>query len=592
MTKLSTCFSFAHFFCASALFAIAPADAHADTISADKVVLASRVEQYGSTMGDVSSDVVSQRTYMYYDQYNNPLRETVFGLTSDDEWLLTYYTKYDYDDNHHLTAKYSDHVMQYTDGSGDYYYASNNDTVTYEYNDAGLLSREYTVASGRYTVYEYDDEGQLVYTATISPDRLHTHGGEDYVVSSEAYSDFVGFDMPTLAIGDSYYESSRYVKDIEYDEDGHKVKATTWIDSTRTTMSAVEHWTWRNDSLVEYLNNSVSGGEEVYNKRTLYECVDGDPHRVRTTSWYYSSGYGWRSEGLPKVTYYGVYSAASAPTALEVSHIENDVNSGELSFVPPTIDGAGELSFNIYRDGILVGSVDMADSTAFDSATGRVSYADRNVPNGEGYEYMVQTVVKDSTTGDSAALNVSGTVTTSYYVDLPAVTNLRYVSYSSLWGTDLVTVAWDAPENLDPALLFERYNVFVGTSSSEAANSDEDGQATECTVTFTSSVEDIYVQSIYHYGRVYSDTLTIDLNNLPSTDGINAATAESGVVSVSPDRISVDGGASSIAIYGVGGAVELRLAGTDGADISGLRPGVYVAVVCVGDKCYAVKFAK
>ena len=267
----------------------------------------------------------------------------------------------------------------------------------------------------------------------------------------------------------------------------------------------------------------------------------------------------------------------------------------ELSFNAPEIPSFGDVYYNLYRNGFLVRTIAQnseEDGVTFDAATGRFTFVDPNLPNGR-YDYFVQTVIKDEV-GDSIAYNVSNTIYVTPDIELPAATNLRVVKYGILNGSDLVTVAWDAPEYTDEHR-FERYNVFITELGMRAAeNNEEDGQPTEYTLTFRFPAEHIYVQTQYYYGKVNSDTIYYVLNEHEPdyTDGIEAASAAESVVKVGETAITVDGVASSMAVYTAGGAVVASAKNASSLDIASLQRGVYIAIVDIDRRHYVVKFTK
>ena len=553
---------------------------------------ATSVDTYGDAMGQFRDDVISKRLVTFYDQWNNPVREAQYGRQveqySDNPWVMQYFTKYDYNEAHQLVSKHSEIVQEYV--RGEYYYKSNNDTVNYEYDAEGRLAKETTVATGAYITYEYDEEGQLVKTVQATPDRFMVNGGNP-LLTTTTYSNFAGFNLPQMIVAEGHY-STTYTT-VEYDAAGHKTRSVNYADAYLVEPTDYDQWTWRNDSLVEYTKYNYYDGEAEATKRTVYECVDGNPLHVRTVSYYYSSGK-WRQEGLAKVTNYSLLDNTYTPAGLTVTPVEGKVNTATLSFAAPSVPVSdGEMTFDIYRHGQFVATVRLTDEGAFDSATGMVNYTDSLVPNGD-YEYMVQTVIKDDLTGDSTALNVSDIVSYVFNVDLPTVTNIHGALRYTNSGADVVTVAWDAPADVDPALGFQYYNIYVVGLGQ--ANADDAGQIPvtdeSYDVTFADDELDIFVQSVYALGRVNSDTTTIVLATVPT--GINdvAQDAADGKVSVSSSAITVDGVAQSIAVFNAAGALQLSCKNASRADISALQGGVYVAIVTVDGKSVAVKFTK
>lgn len=563
----------------------------------DTGLRATCVEVYGDAMG-ISGDDVSKRTITYYDRYNNPVRSAQYGmftaLGGKSSWQIMYYTKYDYNDAHQLVSKHSEFIQMDSEAQGDFHYKSNNDTVNYEYDAEGRLAKETTLADGSYIAYEYDGAGQLVKKTTSKPDRFMNNGGEP-LISTETYSDFVGFDKPQTIVGDGFWSSDKFWTVVEYDSENHKVKATKYDDAEKTAASEVERWTWRNDSIVQYDRAYVYDGEESPNNRIVYECVDGDPYRVREVA-YMNVGGNWRPNGLPTVTYYTQMVPDYVVEGVTVTSVEEGLNTAVVSFDAPLFAVAdGVVSFDIYREGNLIGTVGMDEAT-YDEASGKavISFTDNEVPNGT-YDYWVQTVVKTESTGDSVAYNVSDLTDHTYFIELPAVEGLKaeYVDRSD--GYDKVHFTWQAPEARNEALRFRYDNIYVvGRGQANA------GQSGIVPITdnmydiyFADNVQDIYVESVYHFGRVCSDTISVDVSTLgtQSIDGVPAA-AGNGKVTVDAGRIAIDGVASSVAIYTAAGALEASYNNVSSVDLAHLQAGVYVALVYVDGEVVAVKFSK
>lgn len=554
-------------------------------------------EIWGTAMGDVPSDVASKRTYFYYDSYNNLVREAVYGrLFTDaggvsDNWEIEKYIKYDYDENHRLISTHQEQWGQYS--GEDYAFKATGDTINYEYDEQGRLSKEINASTGSYTMYQYDDADQLVYEARMNPDTYGTHGGEDYAIESKAYSDFVAFNKPQTVKGDGAYDSYKCVIKNAYDEDFNCISSTKYNADESQIQEFTEN-TYRNDSLVETVTYKRKYTGETYEdtptKRLTYVCIDGNPNIVREISWEYDKeDKTFHEKPTSNVDYYTQYSATYAPTDLKAEKVEGDINTYELSFVAPNIPSFGDVYYNVYRQGKLVNTISQNTDGALNPETGRFTFVDKNLPNGL-YDYMVQTVIKDEL-GDSTTYNVSNCISITPFVKLPTVTNLHFVKYENNNGSNLVTVAWDAPENLDPALRFERYNVFITELGMRAAeNNEEDGQPTEYTLTFRWPAEHIYVQSQYHYGKVNSDTIYVDLETVGVSEV--AQDVADGKVSISASEISVDGVASAMMIYNVGGGLVASYKNVSRADISALRQGVYVALITVDGKNVALKFTK
>lgn len=573
-------------------------EAETPTKPADTGLRATCVEVYGDAMG-IAGDGVSKRTITYYDRYNNPVRSAQYGMFTglgggQDPWQIMYYTKYDYNDAHQLVSKHSEFIQLDSEAQGDFHYESNNDTIDYEYDAAGQLVKETTKADGSYIAYEYDEAGQLVKKTTSKPDRFMKNGGKP-LISTETYSDFIGFDKPQAIVGDGFSSSDKFWTVVEYDADKHKVKSTKYSDAGKTEASEVERWTWRNDSIVQYDRSYVYDGEESPNNRIVYECVDGDPHKVREMA-YLNVGGTWRANGLPTVTYYTQMSPDFAVDGVTVSPVEGELNTSVVSFdVPSFAVTDGVVSFDIYRGGKHIGTVGI-DESVYDGASSKMvlAFTDKEVPNGT-YDYWVQTVVKNEATGDSVAYNVSDLLPYTYALELPAVEGLKaeYVDKSD--GYNKVHFTWKEPAARNEALRFRYDNIYVVGRGQANAGDNGIVPITDnmYDIYFASSVQDVYVESVYHFGRVCSDTVSVDLATLgtQSIDGVPVA-AGGGKVTIGAGRITVDGVASSVAIYSAGGALEASYSNVGSVDLAWLQAGVYVALVHVDGETVAVKFSK
>ena len=148
-------------------------------------------EIWGAAMGDVPSDVASKRTYFYYDSYNNLVREAVYGrLFTDaggvsDNWEIEKYIKYDYDENHRLISTHQEQWGQYS--GEDYAFKATGDTINYEYDEQGRLSKEINASTGSYTMYQYDDAGDKCYCLRGCVRRCAAYKENDYKADSDHY---------------------------------------------------------------------------------------------------------------------------------------------------------------------------------------------------------------------------------------------------------------------------------------------------------------------------------------------------------------------------------------------------------------------
>lgn len=555
---------------------------------------------YGDYMGTTSKDEVSRKVVYFYDENNNVVREASYGgifagaTGQTGLFQIDDYKTYVYNEKGLLIMTSSEQYGQY-DGA-DYTFKSSNDTVRYEYDEEDRLVKKINVLTREYTEYQYDDAGRLVYEGRMVYDQ---YGGGYNLMEGKTYSGFNANNDPTIITGDGAFEMYINTVYVTYDEDGNKVSQETW-SADGMTMQKVERWTYDdNGMLTEYTATNVIQDPttgiptevlDMNSKRTTYEAVDGDPNRIRETSWTYDEGLGWIANLYNNVTVKGYYEGTFAPE-LTLEPVEDEVSAYALSFPVPNIPGFGELVFDIYRDGILIDRISSSEA----DETGMMLYVDSIVPNGD-YDYFVQSVMIAEDGGEETLYNVSNIVQESPYVELPCVENLHYVAYENDGIYDLVTIAWDQPADLDPALRFDYFNVFqVGYRSPD--NSDETtGEPyplydTEFTSKFFYTESDIYVQSVYAYGKVNSDTIHIDIKNLP--EGIADEAVADAQVQIEDDEVVVTSGvAASVAVYSANGTLVAREENADRVSIANLPEGVYVAVVINNGKGMAVKFVR
>ena len=230
-------------------------------------------------------------------------------------------------------------------------------------------------------------------------------------------------------------------------------------------------------------------------------------------------------------------------------------------------------------------SITIGDSNAYNTSNIAALSNSRNTANNTA-SALSSFTESHMLTGDENIVDVNP------YVELPAATNLRVVNYDNSTGSDLVTVAWDAPD-YDEDLMFQRYNVFITQMGMRAAeNNAEDGQDTQYTLTFRFDEEDIFIQTVYHYGKVNSDTIHVNVHELTTSIGSVTQDVADGI-SINRNEIIVNGAtASEITVFNAAGTKEATYRNTDRADISSLPGGVHIAFITINGKNTALKFSK
>lgn len=539
------------------------------------------VETWGDTMGDEKG--CTKKEITYYDADNKPMRICMYGkLYGTDIWQVSSYTTYVYNDKKQLIQTSSEQYGLY-DGE-DYAFKAVEDTAAYEYNNEGRLIKETIVNSGVYTTYEYDEAGNLTKKTRYNPDRWDEYDGDYYVIESYEYSDFIALNCPQIIKGDGAYDSYKTICHVTYDDNNNKICAKTY-DITGEILRGVEYWTYENGMLTMYEDKNVKDNgdgtfEELNNNRTLYSLDNDNPNRIKKETQSYYDG---KWTGVP---YYHVTETAEFDalysTELNIEEVSGQMNTVKLVFTVPNIPTTGGFAFDIYRHGMKIARVLPTDEGAFDPETSTISYIDKEVKNGL-YDYFVQTVMLSEMGDEEEAFNISNIVAQKIFVELPAVSNVRYVSHRTESSTYYVTVGWDAPEALDPELGFQRYNVFI-KGFKAAENRDDDGQPTSYEVMFgdvsipASKKKEIIIESVFKYGKVRTQPTVINIDAVGIEDNeLNDLIQRSG------DKILIKNENASVDVISLSGALLNSYHHAKCVDLSTLDSGVYlIKVVCDG----------
>lgn len=562
----------------------------------ERVTLVKSVETWGDIMGTSSYDTCSTRKMTFYDAENKPIRMVKYGKYVDNEiYEVTSYTKYDYNEAGQLELMYSFQRGVY-DGE-DLAFKAAVDTIRYIYNEAGQLIKECTIQQGidrRRVLYEYDEAGNVIKEEQWVADPTHYYSPEDYSMSySKTYSDFIAPNKPQTIVGDGYFENYKFVTKITYNEAGQPLVSKNFKPDGVTPKNYSEYWTYDETGMqVQYEQKKVSSQGVETDYIRIVDTLLTD-NRVKRQSYTYSNTIKkWGKSSTYTVTETAEYSSSYAP-ALTVEEYSAEINEPNhntvrLTITPPSaLPVTNHLGFDIYRHGMLIKRLTFSEAE-YDEEKNVFYYVDRDVPNGE-YDYYVQTVILDELHESKAlAANVSNIVTYRHYVELPAASNVQYVSNRKEDGINYVTVKWDAPV-YDETLKFLRYNVFFDgvwmaenspTWGSERPNGDYAGQNTSFELVYGSATkENIYVQTVYHYGKVNSEVVTIDISELLDVNALEGdahANWESGVLSVSE--------VADIAVYTTAGACVKDLKSVTSVDLNGCPKGLYIIMVNQGNQ--------
>jgi hypothetical protein len=256
-------------------------------------------------------------------------------------------------------------------------------------------------------------------------------------------------------------------------------------------------------------------------------------------------------------------------------------NSAVLTITLPEAAVTGTIAFDVYRHGIKLTRLN-----ATDAVEGKLTYIDEGVKNGT-YDYYVQTVLVNELLETEEALNISNVVTHTHYVELPVVKEIKCTSARMEGGVYYATIEWTAPTDT-AGLSFQRYNVMLENMKA-ADNLETDGQTTtwEVNCGYTGKVN-LYIQTVYLYGKANSEMVSIDCQAVIEAMGIENAEVEA-QVTVKEGIVSAAAPARLVA-YNAQGALVAEAVNT--LDLNALPTGVYLVKVETAEGVKTVKVRK
>lgn len=549
------------------------------------------VETYGDHMGERVGQITHKKVSLY-DGENRLQREATYGLSYTNLWEIEYFGTCTYNEAGQLamtaSQKYGIH-----DGT-DLGFIDNNDTITYTYDEAGRLVRETMQAAGYSMAYEYNEAGQKVKEIKLVPDYYNQYEGDEYVMYEITYSAFNAYGQPDSIHSTGMYDNDKYFGAYTYDEQGRKTGAHTWTLADTTDVK-IETWTYNddaaNDTVMVHWVHEWFWGFDQGEKRTVYTYDNGNTNRTKEQVQTLATNGSWVNESTYTITELSEMNPEAVAT-LEVTDISHRFmhmifNSAELTITLPDAAVTGTMVFDVYRHGILLTRLN-----ATDAVDGKLVYADSGVKNGT-YDYYVQTVLVNDLLETEEALNVSNVVTHTHYVELPVVTDIKCTSARLEGGIYYATIEWPAvdlgepTDNGQPWIgdAFQRYNVMLENMKA-ADNAEADGQALtwEVNCGYTGKVN-LYVQTVYKYGKANSEMISIDCQAVMDAQGIENAEAEA--------QVTVRGGIVTAAVparlvaYNSQGAVVAEAVNT--LDLNTLPAGIYLVKVETAEGVKTVK---
>lgn len=545
------------------------------------------VETYGDHMGE-RKGVMTHKTLSYYDGENRLQREATYGLSYTNVWEIEYFKTFAYNEAGQLvmeaSQKYGIH-----DGT-DLAFIGNRDTVTYAYDEAGNMVRKTMQAEGYNMVYAYDEEGRLVKECKQMPDYYDQYEGDFYNMWEITYSAFNAFGQPDSIHSTGLNDTDKYFGTYTYDEQGRKIAAHTWTLKDTTDVK-IETWNYNaeGDTAMVYWVHEWFWGFDYGEKRTVQTYDNGNTNRIKEQVQSLTNG-----EWINEISYTITELSEMNPEAVATLEVTNGTqqhhaakdNCALITIALPNSAVTGTLAFDVYRHGIFLTRLN-----ATDAVEGKLTYIDEEVKNGT-YDYYVQTVLINELLETEEALNISNVETYTFCAYLPEVRFIRCTSARLEGGIYYATIEWEEPifGEVDPTypwigLAFQRYNVMLEKMKA-ADNAEADGQALtwEVNCGYTGKVN-LYVQTVYKYGKANSEMISIDCQAVIDAMGIGNTEAEA-QVSVKAGIVKAAAPARLVA-YNAQGAVVAEAVNT--LDLNVLPAGIYLVKVETAEGVKTVK---
>ncbi|MGN1263770.1 MAG: T9SS type A sorting domain-containing protein [Prevotella sp.] len=565
-------------------FTKSSASAEATPVKKPVTRLLVRETRFGDSMGYSDPNQDMNKVEYYYDANLNLSRVIEAGRGFNDtthtatDYVLTYYIKYNYNDNNKLTGKdrYQSGLYDFGDKA-----LKKTSSETLEYDEKGQLISE---TDGSYVYhYDYNAEGLLVRTTRTNP--------TGSVIQVLDYSDFNADGNPTKVVSTcpEHPEWTTYVytSKIEYDENGNKISELRAEDATMLAPKQLETWEYDGNFLRQYNRSTsfdLSGNAQPYFK-TCYEMVDGNPNRIFSCDSIYSSKK-WYGNSRPVLMEYAEFEGMPELTSTTVTPItsEEELNTVTLDISIPQAAYINKCLFNIFRDGEII-STSSTEDLLYEDPLGfgvmSLRYTDKGIYNGT-HEYFVQPVLAGNSEAEPLTLDeipaegycISNTVPVTFNLVLPKVTDLKAVSKEKDENSsDIVTFSWTNPEFpeeygfISNDLYYNAYQL--------PENSTTDPETTSIASSFFFKTLNVYILTRYKYGKVASDTITVTLDDVPSL--IEGVHSERGL-NFEGRQLTIAEGAD-VAVFSLGGRCELSAKAAKQLSLDTLTRGAYIVSI-------------
>ncbi len=567
---------------------------------------------YGSSMGDISDDVVSKREYYHYNQDGKLINQASTARQYSDtgiseDFAPYYWTKVGFDENANMTSKdiYQWGPYDYDDFA--WKLTKNNESYTYDEN--GRLA---TKTDSRYNYeYTYDEDGHL---ATM----------KKYIKSSNkleqtiTYSNYDENGNALMYVSEGTWDN--YSAQLTYDNDGNKLdeyQYTEVVDPNDpempvTTPKQYEKWTYNDNVLASYEKFAFDNEQnEVPTYKTEYTPVDGNTNVIDVKNYSYTNGT-WYPEGKPERDFYTDFDGMAEMTAMEFM-AENDPEQPatvDLMFTLPQMAYTQNSLMVIYRDGLPIDSLTTEDMfTIATPETGAITYQDKGVKNGTHTYFLQPKFAENSEFGPMDAEGGESseeTEWTGYYstmpmdvevnTELPAVTDLKLASGRVVTEGNLATgktttyyatLSWKNPENAAD-YGFVKNSIYF-ESAGVAEKDIADIAADKAEVMLYGDDEKAYVLTTYQLGKVKSESIDVkikDIENLAT--GIETVAEDGTKISFNGRNISL-GNNANVTVFSLNGQKVLENTNVNSVSLD-MPAATYIITVEKNGKVSAYKY--
>lgn len=561
--------------------------------------------QYGDNMGTAPRDKDMKKDLYFYN-YNYQLeRVAKFGRLYNDngtvaDYRIMYYTKNAYNDNDQLTDTkvYQYGLYDFGDFSSK---PSNSGNATYTYNEAGQMA---TKNDGSYLyTYSYDEEGN------VAKEEVANANTGKWSRTYE-YFDYVAPGKPGAMTSQGAYSSYNYNMLYTYDENLNLTVAEKQTYTTDEEYGDVmpqtvqrEEWTYENNFLVRFTRYQFDKqGQPVPYFKIEYSMVDNNPNKVMATEYTSSDGgENWYQQGLPTMSEYQEFGDDPTPVYMDFMAYkdEESLNTTVLYMSIPELYYENEnLQLLVYRDGQPIDTVSVTELIVSpDFGLPYLEYKDACVYNGE-HDYFVQLVKADANNNLTGYLIPKPNQVTMD-LDLPAVKDLALTAArKEKVGTGLSatterygTFSWTNPEYPEEYQFISNSLMLNKAQVAEAESQDASCTSLEANIYTTTKV---YVLSRYAYGKAFSDTVTVTVNDIDKmiTTGISSMTTAEGLqIGYANSRLSLQEKAN-VSVFAINGELRMKEEQTESVDLSRLAKGSYMILVEKNGQVSALKVTK